>query len=315
MQFVTNYIEREKIDVLLPVSYDANVVVSKYKHIISKSVCVPISNYDQMLTAADKAKTMAFAEGIGIKIPKVYYSINEIENYPVVVKGRKGSGNVTYVNSPAGLRGLKVEDVLIQEYIPGEGYGFYGLFRHGEPRAIFMHKRRRQFPATGGASTAAESYYDERLKEQGIRLLRALQWHGVAMVEMKLDKRDGDYKLMEINPKFWGSLDLSIEAGVNFPYLAARMAVDGDVEPVMEFDLNTKFRWLFPQDLLHLFACPRSARQFFGDFFDRSMKTNLCFDDFLPSLYYIGITPLVIANRFIKGRLYSPHGKPKLLHG
>jgi predicted ATP-grasp superfamily ATP-dependent carboligase len=313
VQFLKEYAQSRKIDVLLPIGYHSNVVVSKYKESISKYMHVPIVDYDQMLMAADKDKTMAFAESVGIKVPKVYRSIEEIQHYPVVVKGTKGTGNVTYVSSPDGLCGLALQDVLIQEYIPGGGYGFYGLFRHGEPRAIFMHKRRREFPITGGASTAAESYYDERLKEQGVRLLSALRWHGVAMVEMKRDKRDGEYKLMEINAKFWGSLDLSIQAGVNFPYLAALMALNGDVDPVMEYDQDTKFRWLFPQDLLHLFARPRSAGQFFADFFDPKMKTNLRLDDFLPTLYLIGITPFEIAKRLVKRRLYFPHGKPGVL--
>ena len=172
------------------------------------------------------------------------------------------------------MSGLDLRDVVIQEYIPGQGYGFYGLFRYGEPRAIFMHKRRREFPITGGASTSAESYYDERLKEQGIRLLSGLKWHGVAMVEMKRDERDGEYKLMEINPKFWGSLDLSIQAGVNFPYLTAKMALYGDVDPVMDYDRDVKFSWPFPQDLLHLLARPRSGRAIFADLFDPKMRTT-----------------------------------------
>jgi predicted ATP-grasp superfamily ATP-dependent carboligase len=312
VEFLQEYAQREKIDVLLPVGYHANVVVSKYKDSLTKYLRVPVADYDLMLTAADKGKTMAFAASVGIKVPKVYQSIEDIEAYPVVVKGTKGTGNVTYVSSPEELRGLACEDVLIQEYIPGEGYGFYGLFCHGAPRAIFMHKRRREFPVTGGASTAAESYYDEDLKAQGSRLLSALQWHGVAMVEMKRDTRDGEYKLMEINPKFWGSLDLSIQAGVNFPYLAALMALHDDVEPITEYDREAKFRWLFPPDILHLCAQPRSAGQFFADFFDPTMHTNLRLDDVLPTLYMIGVTPFIIASRLLKRRLYFPHGKPEV---
>jgi len=312
VQFLNEYTRREKIDVFLPLGYDANVVTSKYKATISKCVHVAIADYDQMLIASDKARTTVLAESMGLKVPKTYNTIEQIENYPVVVKGRKGTGSVKYVNSPEELRGLELCNVIIQEYIPGEGYGFYGLFCHGKPRAIFMHKRRRQFPITGGASTAAESYYDERLKEQGIRLLGELIWHGVAMVEMKRDERDGEYKLMEINPKFWGSLDLSIQAGVNFPYLAAKMALHGDVDPVMEYDRKTKFCWPFPQDLLHLFARPRSGWQIFADLFDPNMKTNISWQDIRPNLYLIGVTPLVIMNRVIRGRLCFPQGKPRL---
>lgn len=311
--FLRDYVHQNKIDVLLPIGYKCNVAVSKHKNSISKYVHLAISDYDQMLTAADKSKTMAFAEAIGIKIPKIYRTIDEIENYPVVLKGTEGSGVVNYVNSPQELAAMDRENTLIQEYIPGQGYGFYGLFHHGEPRAIFMHRRRREFPVTGGASTAAESYYDDDLKDQGVRLLKALKWHGVAMVEMKRDQRDGDYKLMEINPKFWGSLDLSIEAGVNFPYLAALMAFQGDIDPVFHYNIAQRFCWPFPQDLLHLLARPRSLGQILSDFLDPKMRTNLRLGDPLPNVHMICSTPFVIANRLIKGRLYSPHGKPRFM--
>jgi predicted ATP-grasp superfamily ATP-dependent carboligase len=78
-----------------------------------------------------------------------------------------------------------------------------------------MHRRIREYPITGGASTAAESFYDPALRDLRLTLLRALNWHGVAMVEFKKDQRDGTHKL--INAKFWGSLDLAIAAGVDFP--------------------------------------------------------------------------------------------------
>jgi predicted ATP-grasp superfamily ATP-dependent carboligase len=76
------------------------------------------------------------------------------------------------------------------------------------------------------------------------------------MVEFKKDIRDGEYKLMEINPKFWGSLDLSIACGVNFPKLLVEMALNGDIEPVFNYSKNIFYRWPFPDDLLHLSANP-----------------------------------------------------------
>ena len=310
--FLQKYTEQEKIDVLLPVGYDANVIASKYREVLSKYVHLAVADYDRMLIASDKSKTMTFADSLGIKIPITYRSMDEVRSFPVVVKGTKGTGAVKYINSREQLLGLDLSSSIIQEYIPGEGYGFYGLFCKGQPKAIFMHKRRREFPITGGASTAAESYYDDRLKDQSIRLLSALMWHGVAMVEMKKDERDGNYKLMEINPKFWGSLDLSIAAGVNFPYLAAIMALHGNVDPVLEYDRQVKFSWPFPQEILHLLARPRSSGQILRDFFDPRVKTNVLWQDCRPNLYLIGMTPFVIFNRVIKGRLYFPQGKPKL---
>ena len=95
---------------------------------------------------------------------------------------------------------------LIQEYIHGDGYGVEILCNHGEQRAIFMHRRLREYPVTGGASTLRESVYNEKVKNIALDLMRDLEWHSVAMVEFKLDEKDGMSKLMEINGRFWGSL-------------------------------------------------------------------------------------------------------------
>ena len=79
-----------------------------------------------------------------------------------------------------------------------------------------MHRRLREYPISGGASAVACAYYDETLKEYGLRILSALAWHGVAMVEFKRQESPDRLVLMEINPKFWGSVELALEAGVDF---------------------------------------------------------------------------------------------------
>ena len=88
-----------------------------------------------------------------------------------------------------------------------------------------MHERIHEFPITGGASTLAKSVFENDLKEIGDKLLSSLNWHGVAMVEFKRDAASGQLKLIEINPKFWGSFELSYKAGINFAYLAYLVAL------------------------------------------------------------------------------------------
>ncbi len=96
----------------------------------------------------------------------------------------------------------------------------------------------------------ARSFYDPELQSIGIRILKKLNWHGVAMVEFKKDAKSGEYKLIEINPKFWGSLGLAIASGVDFPYLASKMCMEGDIEPVYDYDRNLIYRWILP-DLIY----------------------------------------------------------------
>jgi predicted ATP-grasp superfamily ATP-dependent carboligase len=147
--------------------------------------------------------------------------------------------------------------MVIQELIPpgGDTYGFEGLFnKNSEPRAVFVHKRLREFPITGGPSTLRVGVDNEEVKELGIRLLQALQWYGLAMVEFKVDPRDNRPKLMEINGRFWGSLPVSIASGVDFPYLLCKLATEGDIKPDLDYKKGVKARLLFYEDFKHLFA-------------------------------------------------------------
>ena len=112
----------------------------------------------------------------------------------------------------------------------GEALGVSLLFnQNAEPRALFVHKRLREYPLSGGPSTLRESVVRPEVAELAVRLLRALNWFGLAMVEFKVDPRDGVPKLMEVNPKLWGSLSLAIASGVDFPALLYRLAMRGDV--------------------------------------------------------------------------------------
>src|SRR6202000_289676 len=97
--------------------------------------------------------------------------------------------------------------------------GFFGLGRRGRVVAYFMHRRLHEVPPSGGPSAMAMSWRDPRLMDLGERFFAATEWHGPAMVEFKRARRDGQYYLIEVNPKFWGSLDLSIASGVDFPLL------------------------------------------------------------------------------------------------
>ena len=142
----------------------------------------------------------------------------------------------------------------------GEALGVSLLFnKDAEPRALFVHKRLREYPLNGGPSTLRESVLRPEAAELGVRLLRALRWYGVAMVEFKVDPRDGVPKLMEVNPKLWGSLSLAIASGVDFPALLYRLATEGDVPPVPDYRVGVRCRFLLA-DTLHFLANPGRFR-------------------------------------------------------
>ena len=312
IQFLIEYLSKESIDVLIPIGYTTTVTISKHKKELLSYVKIPIANYESMQIASNKEKTMQLADSLNIPTPIEYYSIDSVDTFPVVVKGLYESGHVRYINSPDELRTINFNEYLIQEYIPGEGYGFYALFNNGIEKAVFMHKRLREYPISGGASTCAMSVYNEELKRLGLALLRQLHWHGVAMVEFKKDSRDGKFKLMEINPKFWGSLDLSIAAGIDFPVFLVNMAFEGDITPIFHYDIDMKYRWPFPDDTLHILANPKSIMNVIMESFNKKLRSNVSIGDFLPNILQIFSTCIAIKTWIRQGNFRYPYGKPKV---
>lgn len=259
-------IKNDTYDVIMPVRDDANLILSKYKEELSHFTRIPIADYGTLMKGHDKAQTLKIAMDNDIPCPQTYFKddrdLREIMNklkFPVVIKPNRSSGSrgIEYVQSSEELAQAYSEvqnqygEAMIQEFIPqGGAYGVSMLFNCGDPRAIFTHKRLREYPNSGGPSTLRESIRFPEIEGYATTLLKALNWHGVAMVEFRVDPRNGKPKLMEINPRFWGSLQLAIHSGVDFPYLLYKMAIDGDVEPVFEYKTGMTVRWLLLGDIL-----------------------------------------------------------------
>ncbi|MFA6226285.1 MAG: ATP-grasp domain-containing protein [Methanoregula sp.] len=320
--FLLEYVKKNQFDVLLPVSFAAVMPVSRIRDELEKYVKIPLADDAALGIAGSKDRTIQYAEKIGVGIPKTWYPKTESDvdkiahevSYPAVIKGSEESGFVRYANSPEELaekyRMIARYSPVIQEYITGEGYGFFALYNHGKAPAMFMHKRIREYPVTGGPSAVAESVYDPALRDAGLHILDSLSWHGVAMVEFKKDQKTGEFVLMEINPKFWGSLGLSIVSGVDFPYLACRMVTDGDIEPVNHYETGVKYRWLFPSDIFHVMTNPCMLPQFIRDFGDRSFHYDLDIHDPFPSILQVGMTFAEFLLRVNQKRFWRPHGRP-----
>jgi len=286
-------LQNRQHDVLLPIGWEASYYVSKYIDALTPYVEIPIVNYRTMSIAANKDLTMSYAENVGVTTPKTYFpktsedieGLVQEQEFPYVVKGSTDSGAVSYANDLQELKTsfekLKQTRPIIQEYIEGYGCGYFALYDHGKCVAEFMHKRIREFPPTGGPSVVARSYFSPALRKQGRRLLDNLRWHGVAMVEFKKDIKDGKYKLMEVNPKFWGSLELAIASGVDFPYLAYKLAKGESIPPQTNYRKDVVFRWPFPGDFLNALSTHTFSR-FISSFGDSRIHDDILLSDIGP---------------------------------
>jgi protein-tyrosine-phosphatase/predicted ATP-grasp superfamily ATP-dependent carboligase len=241
-----------------------------------------IPGNDALDIALDKEKTWKLARELGIPVPAsiLFSSMAETgaaEQFPVVLKptrskvllaGELRTLAVAVIKNEAERQEhlrlwLPVTPVQQQQYVSGCGVGVELLFDHGKKVWHFAHERVHEYPLSGGASSYRRSIVPPtKMLNDAERLLAALQWHGVAMVEFKMDSK-GQYWLMEINPRLWGSLALSIDAGVNFPSGLLQIATGQQPAAQPQYkihyytrDLRTDLDWLKdnlwadPQDLL-----------------------------------------------------------------
>ena len=279
VEFLERTVRDEHIDVLLPVSDITTFLVTRERARLGRSA-VPFADAETVALAADKVALVGTAEGLGVPVPRSQTIRNRTElpldlSFPLVIKphrSRAESGGrwMSSVVSFASTRGELQRDLaarpdhefplLLQERVEGPGLGVFALYHQGRCTALFSHRRVRERPPWGGVSVLSESVpLCPRATDYATRLLDALGWHGVAMVEFKQDRRDGTPKLMEINGRFWGSLQLAIDAGVDFPKLLVD-GVAGEIAQPASYRVGVRNRWFWGDvDSLLLTLAGRTA--------------------------------------------------------
>jgi len=306
IELFLDFLKKADYDVFLPVGAKSIYLASKYKSEIEKYVKTPLANFEKISFCMDKEKIKQASTSIGLDVAEHWpfaskkELIDQLEgfSYPVVIKGRNEifKNHPQYADDPSDLLnkinilerivGEDIfEQIIIEKKILGRGYGFFALYNSGKCIQYFMHKRIREFPPTGGSSTCAESVCDEGLLNSGRTILDFLQWHGVAMVEFKKDEETGKNYVIEINPKFWGSLDLAIECGVDFPTLAVQMALGEKIKTNNQYYVGLKYHWPINGELMHAFFRPKSIPIIFRDFINPNVKNNLILKDPLVIIF------------------------------
>jgi predicted ATP-grasp superfamily ATP-dependent carboligase len=288
--------------VYIPSDQEVLVVAAWLDQLGDSGTKIPIAPFDTLRVLHKKDALMQLASSLGIPTPEniVPRNLREVLEFsreygdPVVIKRLSSSSarGVSYVtqtsllagngNSPAAT--LPFGEFLVQRYVRGTGYGVSMLFNHGELRAKFTHKRLRDRTPTGGVSTVRMSIENALLEEYAEGLLRHVDFHGVAMVEFKFDEETKQAFLIEVNPRFWGSLALAIHAGVDFPYLLYQMALEGDVAPVLDYRKNVTVRWLLGDALATVRRLGHNGRSASSsrDHFTAEAFDDLDWSDLLP---------------------------------
>lgn len=259
--------ERLGIDTIVPATdLTTMLLVSQPQLAEFAQLAAPQAASYEALT--DKGRLVELARRLGIPAPEtqiadtataIVKAAHDI-GFPVVLKPSRSrylkgdkvhSTGVQIVSTPAdlfnALRGQEwLDDIpcLVQRFVSGHGAGIFALCGPSGPVAWFAHRRIREKPPTGGVSVLSESVpIDPVMQSAARKLLSAAGWTGAAMIEFRIAD-DGTPYLMEVNGRFWGSLQLAIDCGVDFPWLAYQIAQSLPLIEPQPYLLGRRLRWL-----------------------------------------------------------------------
>jgi len=316
-RFVLDELAQHDYDVVVPSLDDSLMSLARRKPEVERLTRFPYLDYELLRYGRDKALTVELARRCGIRVPSTFVVHGPADAdralkdcpLPLIVRPRESAGS-------AGLRRVERADdlwptcqtvqsefgpAIIQEYVPWGGLTYdvdVLMNRDSEARVVFVANRIRTYPPLAGPTSCGQGVEYPQLVELALALLKEMRWYGPAEVEFRIDPRDGQPTLMEVNPRLWGSMFTATVSGVDFPYLLYRLAMDGDIAPVMTYRTDMKARYFLTHDILCLLFHPRKrsiARSWFRDFLDPRTKM------LLPSWR----DPMPLPGKFLASAVYG----------
>ncbi|MGD0578967.1 MAG: ATP-grasp domain-containing protein [Bryobacteraceae bacterium] len=239
-------IDRLRPSVFLPLGTRSVFAASRHRESLATMTAINVPTLKACLAATDKTVCMAECHRLGIPCPAVYsqdQALAVFERDPeamLVVKPDFDAGaasGVRYARNREELQTALQEcterfgGALIQDYIPGGPEAMKTVIplftRESVLVSAFTARKVRQWPETGGVTAAGCSTAEKHLVDMVLPFFEKWRWCGAAEVELKFDRRDGQHKVIEINPRFPGYLRFPGECGLNFPVMAVELALGG----------------------------------------------------------------------------------------
>ena len=293
ISFLKNNFNKEKY-ILFPMEDETINWLSNNRNKLSKYTSFLIPTKKSLMIAQHKSLTYKFAQKNNFPIPLTIIT-NSFKNFLKEIKQIKTKSD--YIVKPSvsngshGIVYLKTKNfsnldwkkhwnkfgkLIIQKCVPNHGsaIGVSVLFdKKNNCIASFAHRRLQQYPNSGGPSTSRVSILNYKLIRKSIKVLKKLNWCGVAMVEWKIDPTNKKPMLLEINPRFWGSLELAVRSGVDFPLLYARASTNQKQKVHTCYKKKIICRWIFPGEIIRYITQNKKKRESLKSFFKNFLST------------------------------------------
>ncbi|MDG1148533.1 MAG: ATP-grasp domain-containing protein, partial [Crocinitomicaceae bacterium] len=253
--------------------------ITDNKELNFKYLLPSLSNFQ---LSRHKEQLNLFCEEKSISCPKhISESVLKNKNFkfPIIKKPSLGSGakGIVYLENEEQLDNCTIdfETYFVQERLPNPKdiqAGFY-LCQQGEIISFYSHKRIRTYPEIGGVTVYSKSECNQEIKTLGAQVVKELDWSGFVMIEFLFDERDGLYKLIEINPRLWGSIMLSEFCNANFLTSYVNGCLNKAVK-AQKIDTTRYIRWVFPYDIIYWMKHYSNPFKFF------KIQPNTCYINF-----------------------------------
>ncbi len=330
--------EEQTVDVLLRIGHELGLkgwvvyptrdetvaAISRYRSLLADFFRVPTPDWKTIQWVWDKRNTYRLANDLGIPTPQTWYprSLEELEAIraepPFALKPAIKEHFFYATRAKAWRANCRSElsemfqkasahlppgEVMIQDLIPGNGsqqFAYCAFFKNGRALGSMVVRRTRQHPPEfGRASTFVETIELPVLEELSERFLRAINYHGLVELEYKLDPRDGEYRLLDVNGRTWGYHTLGLSAGVDFPSM---LFADQAGETVQPCRATIGARWVrlttdVPMALLQIFKGRQNLRKYISSL--RGVDAEAVFNrhDPLPGLAELCLLPYLFLKR------------------
>jgi D-aspartate ligase len=310
--------------VLFPTRDEQVAAISRHRSMLSEWFRVPAPEWNTIRWMWDKRNTYQLANELGIPFPKTWFpqnlqDLDQIDGpFPLALKPAikehffyATKAKAWRANNKSELRELfqraccvtEAGEVLVQDLIPGDGrhqFAYCAFFKEGRAIGSMVSRRRRQHPHEfGRASTFVETIDLPALETLSERFLKAVNYYGLVEVEYKLDPRDGQFKLLDVNARTWGYHTLGASAGVDFSYLLYLDQLGERIEPRRGLPGLSWIRLVtdIPTGIVDIL----SGRLRLYDYLHslRNFQTEAVFnrEDLMPALMECALIPYLFAKR------------------
>jgi len=296
-KIIMDYVKFQRPKVLMPVmNWGWSIINNFYKEYEHLTKIVPNPGKELFDKLSNKSCLADLCEQHGISMPETMRpkDLNEALSfrndlrYPVLLKpqrGESGRGIIRVDEKDELDKALrKFSGIpIIQEFIEGEDLELTILIFNDQPIAGNSYKGLRNYPLPYGPPIACRTIRDDNLMSLGVNFLKKIRYNGIAHLDFRKDRRDGQAKLLDFNPRLAGTNDASIAGGVDFGYMLYKLALGEPINPVFDYKAGKEYRWIFGE-LEHLIQTPHKLRTLQNLMSINNVSTDFSFFDPGPHL-------------------------------